>query len=142
MTFPHYALSGAVARDGDAALRLSDLQGQPSCSISGPASARPAAPRCRSSRVSPGEYAGRVLVIGVDLGQFFSLGSQEDAQRLLAELSITYPAGYTDDGAVVRELAVTGLPATLFINADGSLHRKWVGVLDEAKLPPKSPMRC
>jgi len=80
------------------------------------------------------EYAGRALVVGVDLGQFFSLGSQEDALQLLNELSVKYPAGYTDDAAVLPELGVTGLPATFFINEDGSLHRKWQGVLNGDKL--------
>ena len=80
------------------------------------------------------EYAGRALVVGVDLGQFFRLGSQDDAMKLLNELAVTYPAGYTDDGNVVRELGVLGLPATFFIAADGSLHRKWQGVLNGEKL--------
>ena len=80
------------------------------------------------------EYADRALVIGVDLGQFFSLGNPEDAIKLLNELAVTYPAGYTDDGNVVRELGVLGLPATFFITADGSLHRKWQGVLNGEKL--------
>ncbi len=80
------------------------------------------------------EYSGRALVVGVDLGQFFSLGNQEDAIELLNELSVTYPAGFTDDAAVVRELAVLALPATLFINDDGSLHRKWQGILNGDKL--------
>ena len=79
-------------------------------------------------------YAGRALVVGVDLGQIFSLGSQDDATRLLAELSVTYPAGYTDDGGLARELEILGLPATFFINADGSVHRQWQGPLNEAKL--------
>ena len=80
------------------------------------------------------DYEGRALVVGVDLGQFFSLGSQEDAMKLLNELDVTYPAGYTDDANLVRGLGVLGLPATFFINADGSLHRKWQGVLNTDKL--------
>ncbi len=80
------------------------------------------------------DYAGRALVVGVDLGPFFSLGSQDDAIKLLNELAVTYPAGYTDDGTVVRELGVLGLPATFFISADGSLHRKWQGALNGEKL--------
>ena len=80
------------------------------------------------------EYSGRTQLIGVDLGQFFSLGTQEDAVKLLSELSVTYPAGYTEDADVVRKLEVLGLPATFFINEDGSLHRKWQGVLNSDKL--------
>ena len=80
------------------------------------------------------EYDGRATLVGVDLGQFFALGSNEDAVALLQELGVTYPAGATDDGNVVRELGVLGLPATFFIAADGSLHRKWQGVLSGDKL--------
>lgn len=80
------------------------------------------------------DYAGKALVVGVDLGQFFSLGSQDDALELLNELEVSYPAGYTSDANVVRELGVLALPATFFINADGSLHRKWQGVLTVDKL--------
>ena len=80
------------------------------------------------------EYDGRALVVGVDLGQFFSLGSQDDAIELLNDLEVSYPAGYTDDANVVRELGVLGLPATFFVAADGSLHRKWQGVLNGDKL--------
>ena len=79
-------------------------------------------------------YAGRALVVGVDLGQIFSLGSQDDATRLLAELSVTYPAGYTNNANLARELEILGLPATFFINADGSVHRQWQGPLNEGKL--------
>ena len=80
------------------------------------------------------EYDGRAVLVGVDLGQFFALGSEEQAIALLSELGITYPAGSTDDGNLVRELGVLGLPATFFIAADGSLHRKWQGVLNGDKL--------
>lgn len=80
------------------------------------------------------EYEGRAVLVGVDLGQFFSLGSEEDAIALLQELGVTYPAGAAGDGNVVRELGVLGLPATFFVAADGSLHRKWQGVLNGDKL--------
>ena len=80
------------------------------------------------------EYDGRATLVGVDLGQFFALGSEADAITLLQELGVTYPAGSTDDANLVRELGVLGLPATFFVAADGSLHRKWQGVLNGEKL--------
>ena len=80
------------------------------------------------------EYEGRATLVGVDLGQFFALGTEADAIALLQELGVTYPAGSTDDGNLVRELGVLGLPATFFVAADGSLHRKWQGVLNGEKL--------
>ena len=80
------------------------------------------------------EYEGRATLIGVDLGQTFVLGSEEDAIALLQELGVTYPAGAPDDENLARELGVLGLPATFFVAADGSLHRKWQGVLNGEKL--------
>jgi thiol-disulfide isomerase/thioredoxin len=80
------------------------------------------------------DYDGRVTLVGVDLGRFLGLGSQEDARKLLDDLGVTYAAGYTEDGAVLEAHRVLGLPTTIFVNADGKLHRKWDGVLNKAKL--------
>ena len=79
-------------------------------------------------------FAGRVTLIGVDLGRFMNLGRQEDAQNLLSELGVTYPAGYTADDRVVPNYRVLGLPTTVFITANGQIHRKWDGVLNLEKL--------
>ena len=79
-------------------------------------------------------FAGRVTLVGVDLGQFLNLGSKEDARQLLGELGVTYAAGYTDDAQVVQSYRVLGLPTTVFITADGQLYRKWDGVLNLEKL--------
>lgn len=119
---------------GGKALSLSDLQGHPVVLNFWAGLCPPCRAEMPEFQRFADEYSGRALVIGVDLGQFFSLGSQEDALQLLNELSVTYPAGYTEDAGVLPELGVTGLPATFFINEDGSLHRKWQGVLNGDKL--------
>jgi len=119
---------------GGETLLLSDLQGHPVVLNFWAGLCPPCRAEMPEFQHFADEYSGRALVIGVDLGQFFSLGSQEDALQLLNELSVTYPAGYTEDAAVLAELGVTGLPATYFIAADGSLHRKWLGVLNGEKL--------
>ena len=80
------------------------------------------------------EYEGRVTLVGVDLGQFLGLGSKDDALKLLDDLGVSYAAGFTDDGSVVESHRVLGLPTTIFVTADGDLHRKWDGVLNKAKL--------
>ncbi len=119
---------------GGESVALSQLRGQPIVLNFWAGLCPPCRAEMPEFQAFSDEYAGRVLVVGVDLGQFFSLGSQEDAANLLKELSVSYPAGYTDDAAVVRELGVLGLPATLFITADGRLHRKWVSILSGGKL--------
>lgn len=137
--FPIILYQGADAVDvaamgGSVLLMLSDLRGQPVVLNFWAGLCPPCRAEMPEFQRFADEYAGRALVVGVDLGQFFRLGSQDEAKALLNDLGVSYPAGYTDDASVVRELLITNLPATLFITADGVLHRKWIGVLNEAKL--------
>jgi hypothetical protein len=71
-----------------------------------------------------------VTLLGIDVGQFTGLGTRRDARNLLKELGITYPAGYTGDGSVVRKYEVLGMPTTVFINADGTVFETWSGGLN------------
>ena len=79
-------------------------------------------------------------LVGVDVGQFMGLGSQADAENLLRELNITYPAGFTNDSNVIPNYKVIGMPTTVFINADGSIFERWTGVLDREVLEEKVQM--
>ena len=85
-----------------------------------------------------GEYHDRVLVLGIDLGQFTGQGTPEQGRELLAELGVGFPAGHTEDSEVLPKYQVLGLPTTVFINADGSIHTKWTGALDEEVLIEKA----
>ncbi len=78
-----------------------------------------------------------VNLIGVDIGQFMGLGSKQDAENLLRELNITYPAGFTEDRGVVRDYKVLGMPTTVFINADGTIFDRWTGALNRRILEQK-----
>ena len=119
---------------GSKTVAVSDLRGQPVVLNFWAGLCPPCRAEMPEFQRFADEYDGRATLVGVDLGQFFALGSEADALALLQELGVTYPAGATDDGNVVRELGVLGLPATFFIAADGSLHRKWQGVLNGEKL--------
>ena len=85
-----------------------------------------------------GEYRDEVLVLGVDLGQFTGQGSPEQGRELLAELGVSFPAGFTEDSDVLPKYKVLGLPTTVFINGDGSIHNKWTGALNEETLIEKA----
>ena len=85
-----------------------------------------------------GEYHDRVLVLGIDLGQFTGQGTPEQGRELLAELGVAFPAGHTEDSEVLPKYQVLGLPTTVFINAEGSIHSKWTGALDEEVLIEKA----
>lgn len=84
------------------------------------------------------EYQGRVLVLGVDLGQFTGQGTPEQGRELLAELGVHFPAGHTEDSQILPKYRVLGLPTTVFINADGSIHNKWTGALNKQTLIEKA----
>jgi hypothetical protein len=78
------------------------------------------------------EFQGEVELLGIDIGQFTGLGHPRDAGKLLDAIGITYPAGFTNDAAVVRNYGVRAMPTTVFIDADGFIHRTWTGSLDRA----------
>ena len=80
------------------------------------------------------ERADEVVLLGVDIGPQQLLGTREEGRRLLSDLGVTYPAGTTFSDTIVRDYQILGMPATYFIATDGSLVRKWSGVLNEEKL--------
>lgn len=76
------------------------------------------------------EFRDRIQLVGIDIGIFTGLGSHDDADALLRELGVTYPAGWTDDGSVPRKFGVTAMPTTVFIASDGTIFEKSVGAID------------
>ena len=76
------------------------------------------------------EYKDRVTLIGIDIGPFTGLGTHRDAEDLLRELGITYPAGFTNDPSVTRKYGVAGMPTTVFIQTGGEIFEKRTGQLN------------
>ncbi len=95
-------------------------------------------PPCRAEMPDFQEFhdanAGRVTLLGIDVGEFNGLGDQETAKALLMELDITYPAGSTDDDSVIQGYKVLTMPTTVFIDSSGQVFRTWNGVLDRDTL--------
>ena len=79
-------------------------------------------------------YQGQVLFFGMDVGRFAGFGGPEDSKRELLELGVTYPAAPVPNIETAQALQVQGLPSTDFITPDGTVQRRWVGILNEAKL--------
>ncbi len=75
------------------------------------------------------QFKDEVTLIGVDIGPFMRLGSHADAESLLQELRITYPAGFTTDGGVPRKYGVVSMPTTVFIKSNGEIFQKRSGAL-------------
>jgi thiol-disulfide isomerase/thioredoxin len=80
------------------------------------------------------EFGDDVLLIGLDVGPFTNLGTNEEGQELVQELGITYPTGTTSDAGVIQDYQLLGMPATYFITPDGEIARTWTGLLTKEKL--------
>lgn len=80
------------------------------------------------------EYAGEVMFVGIDVGEFIGLGSRDDARMLLAELDIRYPVAVALDASPIRLFQVQGMPTTFFLNRDGTLLHRQTGPLSEDRL--------
>ena len=100
LSFTLYQGSDAL---GEGNLTISSLQGKPLllnfwaglC------------PPCRAEMPDLQEFyeknKDRVNLLGIDVGQFTGLGDQASAKGLLEELDVTYPAGFTNYGGVMRD---------------------------------------
>ena len=95
-------------------------------------------PPCRAEMPDFQEFheqnVDRVILVGVDIGQYLGLGNREDAAELLDELGITYPTGLTSESSVTRDYNVLGMPTTVFLNTDGTVFRTWNGILTKEQL--------
>lgn len=96
-----------------------------------------ACPPCRAEM--PGfqrlydDQGDQFILVGVDIGPFTGLGSQDDARRLLQELGISYPAAYATDDPT-SSYNVRGMPTTVFLTPDGNIFSKRIGFLPEGEL--------
>jgi thiol-disulfide isomerase/thioredoxin len=79
-------------------------------------------------------YGDQVLLVGVDVGTFTGLGTEDDGRALLQEVGVTYPAGTTASPDVLRAYQVIGMPTTVFIAPDGQVVERWTGILTREKM--------
>ncbi|HKI84061.1 MAG TPA: TlpA disulfide reductase family protein, partial [Candidatus Krumholzibacteria bacterium] len=70
----------------------------------------------------------QVVLLGVDVGPFFGLGTHDQAKQLLQQLNITYPTGDTSDTSIVPKFKVAGLPSTYFLRPNGTVMKSWTGL--------------
>jgi thiol-disulfide isomerase/thioredoxin len=140
-TAPNFAMSMFQGQDvvGGQEVSLHDLIGKKPIVLNFWAGL---CPPCRAEMPDLQEFnekfEDRALLLGIDLGQFTGLGSAEDAQELLDELGVTYPAGFTTEGGVIQDYEVLGMPTTIFIDAQGKIFNKWIGALNGSVLEEKT----
>jgi thiol-disulfide isomerase/thioredoxin len=80
------------------------------------------------------DFAGKVVFVGIDVGPFTGLGNHDDAQRLLSDLGIHYPAAYAVDASPMQPYGVRVMPTTVFLSADGKIVKTTNGALREPQL--------
>lgn len=80
------------------------------------------------------EHQDKIVLVGLDIGVFTGLGSEEEGRELLQELGITYPVGATPEAKIIQAYQVVGMPSTYFITPDGQIVQKWTGFLNKEKL--------
>ncbi len=83
------------------------------------------------------EFDGKVIFVGVDIGPYLQLGSHDDAQSLLAELNIRYPAAYATDSSPLDKYQILGMPTTVIFDASGKMVDRNTGILTENQLREK-----
>jgi thiol-disulfide isomerase/thioredoxin len=77
------------------------------------------------------EYEDQFILLGIDVGVFTGLGTEQNALDLLEELNITYPAGRAVDREPLIDYRATGMPTTVFFNADGEVVDRHIGLILE-----------
>ena len=80
------------------------------------------------------ELAGKVIVVGLDVGPFVGMGSHDDAVQLFTRLGIHYPLAYAVDASPLQRYAVEGMPTTIFMNAKGQVVDRVTGTLTADQL--------
>ena len=115
---------------GAQVLQLSDLRGKPLVLNFWAGLCPPCQAEMPDLQAFYEEFGDRVTLLGLDVGPFTGLGSNQNGRDLLKDLDITYPAGTTEYGDVVREYEVFGMPTTVFITEDGRIFSKWINLLN------------
>lgn len=133
---PDFAIKLFQGEDilGGRELRLSDLSGRPLVLNFWARLCTPCWTEMPELQDFYEEYEDRVLLLGIDVGQFTGLGSPKDASRLLDSIGVTYPAGYTDDANVVRHYRIRAMPTTIFISSDGRVLQAWTGAINREQI--------
>ena len=125
-----FTLYQGQERLGAESLNYSDLQGKPVVLNFWAGLCPPCRAEMPDLQEFYDDYQDRVVLLGIDVGQFTSLGNRDDAQALLKALGVTYPAGFTEDAAIMRNFKVLGMPTTVFVDSEGEIFRSWTGALN------------
>ena len=79
-------------------------------------------------------HEDEMLLLGLDVGVFFGLGTRQSALALLDELDITYPAGGATNSTPMNNYVIDALPSTVFFGGDGEVFQRFSGAIREDQL--------
>jgi len=79
-------------------------------------------------------HKDEMLLLGLDVGVFFGLGTRQSALTLLNELDITYPAGGATNSTPMNDYVIDALPSTVFFGGDGEVFQRFSGAIREDQL--------
>lgn len=77
--------------------------------------------------------ADSFIMIGLDVGPFFGLGTRASALSLLDDLGITYPAAFALSRDPIAQFGANSLPSTFFFDAQGTLVTQVIGFISEQR---------
>ena len=80
------------------------------------------------------EFDEEVVMLGIDVGPFFGLGSTQDGIDLLRDTGVTYPAGNSRNSSILEDFNLNSLPATFFMLPDGTIQEDWLGAISSGPL--------
>lgn len=114
---------------GDGEVSLADLRGKPVVLNFFASWCAPCRRELPALREASHRFGGQVQFVGIDHQDV-----RTDAVALLDEFGIRYPAGFDPKGQTAFSYGLRGLPATVFITADGRVQTVRHGELDAATL--------
>jgi thiol-disulfide isomerase/thioredoxin len=127
----HY---NAGAEDSQHATYPRDFQGKPVILNFWAASCPPCRAEMPDFQILHESKGNEVSIIGIDVGQFSGLGTQDQAQALIDQFNITYLTGTALSSDILKDYRVVSMPTTVFINSDGMILREWSGIIDPETL--------
>lgn len=116
-------------RDGEARVSLADLRGTPVVVNFFSSTCVPCRTELPLLQHSASRLAGRVAFVGVD-----HLDPTDAGRRLVAATGVRFPVGSDPEGGTALRYEVPALPATFFIDADGRIAGRVLGVLTPTAL--------
>lgn len=95
-------------------------------------------PSCRVDMVlleqASVDYGDEVLFVGLHIGHFVNLGTEEAALDFLDDEGITFPNGFTPKVSVVRDYEVLEAPSIYYIKPNGQILGQTYGLVRDDAL--------